>query len=166
VEPRRGPGSRRSRIAGGGRAGARERRGRIAGRGERSQAEGSDRTWSGAIAGGGERSQLEVPGAIAGGGVRWRENQHSGRSQTNTFQEPVFGNQECRNLHDVRRSTGIGKHSEAVSSRARRPAGSRAEARRAPSQAAFCNLKSCGDLRPGLVTWTRSGISLHAMYDI
>jgi hypothetical protein len=106
---------------------------------------------------------MEGPGAIAGGGVRWRENQHSGRSQTNTFQEPVFGNQECRNLHDVRRSTGIGKHSEAASSRARRPADSRAEARRA--QAAFC--KSCGDLRPsGLVAWTRSGISLHAMYDM
>jgi hypothetical protein len=92
-------------------------RGAIAGSlrlgGERSQVpvEVSDRTWRGAIAHGGERSQVEGPGAIAGGGEperslwrRWRENQHS---QTNTFQKPVFGNQECRHPHDVRRSTGI-----------------------------------------------------------
>jgi hypothetical protein len=32
------------------------------------------------------------------------ENQHF---QTNIFQRPVFGIQECRNLHDVWCSTGI-----------------------------------------------------------
>jgi hypothetical protein len=31
------------------------------------------------------------------------ENQHF---QMNTFQKPVFGNQECRNLHNVRHRTG------------------------------------------------------------
>jgi hypothetical protein len=145
-------------------------RGAIAGslRGERSQVEVSDRTWRVAIAHGGERSQVEGPGAIAGGGEperslwrRWRENQHS---QTNTFQKPVFGNQKCRHPHDVRRSTGIRQAFRsscfmgpaAGKQLARGPAGSGCRA--------FC--KSCGDLRPGLVTWTRSGISLHAMYDM
>jgi hypothetical protein len=69
-----GPGARGAAVRVGSQV---EGPGAIAGRGERSQAEGSDRTWSGAIAGGGERSQMEGPGAIAGGGVRWRENQHS-----------------------------------------------------------------------------------------
>ena len=32
------------------------------------------------------------------------ENQHF---ETNTFQKPVSGQQKCRNLHDVGRSTGI-----------------------------------------------------------